>query len=106
MTIHGKQQTVKGTVLFFLADTIGAHEIGGFKLGLSRSFRKYWHCLASQQTMSKKVGNIHVAVSIITFKMFLSLRDTNSLHDLKKVMTITVLYFKVHCRMRIQQCMV
>ena len=35
MTIHGKQQTVKGTVLFFLADTIRAHEIGGFKLGLS-----------------------------------------------------------------------
>ena len=38
MTIHEKQQTVKGTVLFFLDDTIGAHEIGGFKLGLSRSF--------------------------------------------------------------------
>ena len=68
-----------------------------------------WDYLAPSEnvgTASKKVGNIHVAVSIITFKMFLSLRDTNSLHVLKKVMTITVLYFKVHCGMRIQQHMV
>ena len=55
MNIRGKEQMVKGTVLFFLADTIGAHEIGGFKLGLSRSFRKCRHCLASHETMSKKV---------------------------------------------------
>ena len=48
MTIHGKQQTVKGTVLFFLADTIGAHEIGGFKLGLyfRRLSLTYQWCLA------------------------------------------------------------
>ena len=38
------EATVKGTVLFFLADTIGTNEIGGFKLGLTRSFRKCQQC--------------------------------------------------------------
>ena len=55
LNIRGNFQLVKGTVLFFLADTVAAHEIGGFKLGLSRSFRKCRHCLATKETMSTKV---------------------------------------------------
>lgn len=55
MTIRGTKQLVKGSVLFFLADTVAAHEIGGFKLGFSRSFRKCCHCLATRESMSTKV---------------------------------------------------
>ena len=55
MTIQSIKQLLKRTVLFFLADTVGAHEIGGFKLGLSRSFRKCRQCLATHESMTTKV---------------------------------------------------
>ena len=53
MTIQGKKQLLKKTVLFFLADTV---EIGGFKLGLSRSFRKCRQCLATHESMTTLLG--------------------------------------------------
>lgn len=55
MTIRGKQQTVTGTVLYMLADTLAAHSIGGFKCGFSRALRKCRHCLATHEQLSTKV---------------------------------------------------
>ena len=55
MTIRGKEQFVKGTVLYLLADTLAAHTIGGFKGGLSRSLRKCRDCLATNEQILTKV---------------------------------------------------
>ena len=56
MTIQGQEQIVKGTVLFFLADTPAAHSIGGFKSGVGLALRKCRHCLATQENIAKKVS--------------------------------------------------
>ena len=34
MVIRGEEKTVRGGVLFFLADTLAAHSVGGFKVGV------------------------------------------------------------------------
>jgi len=34
MSIRGEKQVVRGGVLFTLADTLAAHSIGGFKVGV------------------------------------------------------------------------
>ena len=38
-----------------LADTLAAHSIGGFKIGVGFSLRKCRHCLATQEEMNTKV---------------------------------------------------
>lgn len=38
-----------------LADTLAAHEIGGFKVGVGFSLRKCRMCLATKLSMSEKV---------------------------------------------------
>lgn len=58
MTLHGKQQLVKGGVLFALADTLAAHSIGGFKVGVGFSLCKCRMCLATSEQISKKVHNV------------------------------------------------
>lgn len=55
MSIHGKKRLVRGGVLFLLADTLAAHAIGGFKVGVGLSLRKCRMCLATQEQMSTKV---------------------------------------------------
>ena len=55
MKIQGKQKTVKGAVLFALADTLAAHSIGGFKVGVGFSLRKCRMCLATKEQLSTKV---------------------------------------------------
>jgi len=44
-----------GTVTAFLADTLAAHEIGGFKVGVSFALRKCRVCMATDTTMQTKV---------------------------------------------------
>ena len=56
MTIRGQKRIVKGTVLFFLADTPAAHSIGGFKSGVGLALRKCRQCLATQEAMAKNVN--------------------------------------------------
>lgn len=46
---------VRGGVLFALADTLAAHSIGGFKVGVGFSLRKCRMCLATKEQMSTKV---------------------------------------------------
>jgi len=43
--------------LLLLADTVAAHQIGGFKVGVSFALRKCRDCLATASDMSTKVCN-------------------------------------------------
>lgn len=60
MTLQGQERTVKGTVLFFLADTPAAHSIGGFKSGVGFALRKCRQCLATREDMAKNVSTFRV----------------------------------------------
>ena len=55
MTIRGEKEFIRGGVLFLLADTLAAHSIGGFKVGVGFSLRKCRMCLATKEQLSKKV---------------------------------------------------
>lgn len=55
MTIRGKEQLVRGGVLFVLADTLAAHALGGFKAGVGFALRKCRMCLATKEQISTKV---------------------------------------------------
>lgn len=55
MTLRGQKQLVRGGVLFVLADTLAAHSIGGFKVGVGFSLRKCCMCLATKEQLSREV---------------------------------------------------
>lgn len=55
MNIGGHERIVRGNILFALADTLAAHSIGGFKVGVGFSLRKCRQCLATKEDMSTKV---------------------------------------------------
>ena len=44
-----------GTVLLALADTLAAHELGGFKVGVGFSLRKCRECMATGSDIQTKV---------------------------------------------------
>lgn len=44
-----------GTVLLLLADTLAAHQLGGFKISPGGAFRKCRDCNATQNLMNSKV---------------------------------------------------
>ena len=46
---------MKGEVFLMLADTLAAHSIGGFKVGVGFSLRKCRSCMATAKTMANKV---------------------------------------------------
>ena len=58
MTIRGVQKTVKGAVLFALSDTLAAHCMGGFKVGVGFSFCKCRMCLATRDQLPTKVRSV------------------------------------------------
>ena len=49
------QLFVRGAVLFMLADTLAAHSIGGFKIGVGFALRKCRMCLATQEQAATMV---------------------------------------------------
>ena len=51
--------------MVILADTLTAHQIGGFKVGVSFALRKCRDCLASDTDMSDKVFNSIVKLPMI-----------------------------------------
>ena len=55
MKVKGENKLVKGGVLFVLADTLAAHSLGGFKVGVGFSLRKCRMCLATKEQLSLKV---------------------------------------------------
>ena len=62
LTINDKEVFVKGAVLAMLADTLAAHSIGGFKVGVVFSLRKCRNCLATKDTMSVRVSEDVICV--------------------------------------------
>ena len=55
VVVNGTKTHFYGTVLLLLADTLAAHQIGGFKVGVSFALRKCHDCLATARDMSNKV---------------------------------------------------
>lgn len=58
MKVNGENKLVKGGVLFALADTLAAHQLGGFKVGVGFALRKCRMCLATKEQLSVKVNTI------------------------------------------------
>ena len=56
MNVNGEEKLVRGAVFVMLADTLAAHAIGGFKVGVGLSFRKCRDCLATAASMASKVS--------------------------------------------------
>ena len=63
MNLHCQPVLVRGTVVMMLADTLAAHEIGGFKVCVSFSFRKCQMCLATKESISE---NVSIKMSFIS----------------------------------------
>ena len=42
-------------MLFFSADTVAAHQLGGYKVGVGFSLRKCRDCMATQDDIQSKV---------------------------------------------------
>lgn len=53
--VDGHIRNVKGTVMVLLADTLAAHQLGGFKVGVGFSLRKCRHCMATAEDIQSKV---------------------------------------------------
>jgi len=53
--VCGQRKLFKGTLQLFLADTVAAHQIGGFKVGVGLSLRKCRHCMATFEQIQAKV---------------------------------------------------
>lgn len=64
MTVNGEEKLVMGGVLFVLADTLAAHQLGGFKVGVGFSLRKCRMCLATKEQISTRVCQILVVLEI------------------------------------------
>ena len=55
ISFNGRDILFHGTLLLVLADTVAAHQIGGFKVGVSFALRKCRDCFATRETLSSKV---------------------------------------------------
>ena len=55
MNVKGSPLLLSGSVLVMLADTLAAHTIGGFKIGVGFALRKCRNCLTTQTTMNTEV---------------------------------------------------
>lgn len=58
--VDGHMTRVHGAVILMLADTLAAHQIGGFKIGVGFALRKCRSCMATWDDMQTKVYIIHV----------------------------------------------
>ena len=67
MTIlaDGQNLVLHGSVFLVLADTIGAHQLGGFKIGVGLSLRKCRDCMATQVDMQTKVCRLPVFDTVV-----------------------------------------
>ena len=66
--VNGQEIHVTGSLLLFLADTLAAHQVGGFKVGVGFSHRKCRNCLATSDEIQEKVClSYSVYTSIMKF---------------------------------------
>ena len=98
MSLHGQQKLVKGAVLFALADTLAAHALGGFKVGVGFALRICRICMATREQASTKVQMFHNnTIIILVFHNYFihSLDQVIFFFGLLKLMTITACYVKM-----------
>lgn len=57
--VSGHSHHFYGTVLVVLADTLAAHQLGGFKVGVGFSLRVCRDCMATKEMIQDKVGVLH-----------------------------------------------
>lgn len=55
MTVHGQVHQFYGTVLLVLGDTLAAHDLGGFKVGVGFALRVCRDCMATKEMIQEKV---------------------------------------------------
>ena len=53
--VNGRMTCVRGTVLAVLADTLAAHQLGGYKVGVGFSLRKCRQCMVTADEMQTQV---------------------------------------------------
>lgn len=54
LSVHGMEATIRGAVLVALADTLAAHQLGGFKAGVGLALHKCRDCMATGQDIQNK----------------------------------------------------
>ena len=59
MEVDGLHRIVRGTALVLLADTLAAHQLGGFKIGVGFSLRKSRQCMATGSNMQTQVRFVY-----------------------------------------------
>ncbi len=55
VSMSGKTYKFYGSVLLLLGDTLAAHDIGGFKVGVGFALRICRHCMATRELSQTKV---------------------------------------------------
>ena len=55
-TVKQQEVCVKGSLFLFLADTLAAHQIGGYKIGVEFALRKCRNCIATSDDINEKVN--------------------------------------------------
>lgn len=92
VTINEQPLNVKGSLLLFLADTLAAHQLGGFKVGVGFALRKCRNCLCTSEDMNIQVSKI--SVSYICFDVYFpsSLTIMTFYHVLQIFIAIIVHY--------------
>jgi hypothetical protein len=53
MNIQGKPEVVRGTLTAIIADNLASHQVGGFRLGFSKGYRKCRTCLGIDEEIQK-----------------------------------------------------
>jgi hypothetical protein len=54
MSLFKEPTVVRGTVSAIIADNLPSHQIGGFKVGFSKGFRKCRFCMATDEDIQTK----------------------------------------------------
>ena len=79
---NGIENHFCGTVVAFLADTLAAHEVGGFKIGVGFALQKCRICLATQDTMQTKVQYLHsVNITLLQYVTIQFIEHAFNLRD-------------------------
>ena len=65
LKFDGVEKRFYGTLLVMLADTLAAHDLGGFKSGVGRALHKCRHCMATGEDIQSKVSIVYVCILCI-----------------------------------------
>lgn len=65
LQVNGRTKTVHGSVLVTLADTLAAHQLGEFNVGVGFALTKCRVCLATFEDMQIKVFILHTPVQCV-----------------------------------------